>query len=394
MGFAAVLSFLAGLALLAGGAVLLVGAASRLAAGFGIPPLVIGLTVVAWGTSAPEFAVSVLAAAAGNADIALANVIGSNLFNVLFVLGAGAVLSPLFVERGVVRREAPLLLLVSAALWLLALDGRLSRLEGAGLTAGLILYTAWTVRSSRNEGKEPAPDPGAAPAAPRRRPSPARAAWLLLGATAGVVLLSAGARSLVAGAVTIARAVGVSDAVIGLTLVAAGTSLPEAFTSFAALLRGERSIAVGNALGSNLFNVLGIAGPAALMTPQGLEVSGALRSFDLPLMVSAAAACLPVFFTGFRIGRWEGALFLATYGAYLAFAVLDAAGHDALVPFSGTLLAFALPLVAATGAAIAYRSLARTPAERIVRSLRGAGAAKGRGAGKTVSPGGKGPPRA
>ncbi len=375
MGTLAVLGFLAGLGLLAGGAVLLVGAASRLAAAFGVPPLAIGLTVVAWGTSAPEFAVSVLAAAGGNADIALANVIGSNLFNVLFVLGAGAAISPLFVERRLVRREAPLLLLVSAALWLLALDGRISRLEGVGLTAGLILYTAWAVRHAQTEGRQPAPEPGAVPAAPRRRPSPGRAVWLLLRAAAAVMLLSAGARTLVESAVAIARALGVSDVVIGLTLVAAGTSLPEAFTSFAALLRGERSIAVGNALGSNLFNVLGIAGPAALMTPQGLAVSEAMRSFDLPLLVSAAAACLPVFFTGFRIGRGEGALFLATYGTYLAFAILDAAGHDALGPFSGTLLAFALPLLATAGAGIGYRSLARNRRGSIPRGLRGAGAA-------------------
>ncbi|MEJ5358948.1 MAG: calcium/sodium antiporter [Desulfobacterales bacterium] len=353
------LAFAAGLGLLALGAMLLVGAASRIAAGWGISPLVVGLTVVAWGTSAPEFAVSVLAAAAGNADIALANVIGSNLFNVLFVLGACAAISPLLVEVRLVRREAPLLFLLSAAFWLLALDGRISRLEGAALAAGMTLYTAWTIRLARREVGEGDRGEAAVPPPSPVRPSLSRLGFLLLQGAAGVFLLAAGARTLVSAATAIARGLGVSDAVIGLTLVAAGTSLPEAFTSLAALLRGERSIAVGNALGSNLFNLLGIAGPAALVSPQGLSVSGALLSFDLPLMVSAAAACLPVFFTGFRIARWEGVLFLATYGAYLAFAMLDAAGHDALPPFSGALLAFALPLIATTGAGITRRWLAR-----------------------------------
>jgi cation:H+ antiporter len=354
--------FLLGLVMLVGGAELLVRGASRLAAAAGLSPLLIGLTVVAWGTSAPEAATSTAAALAGQADIALGNVVGSNVFNVLLILGVSALVTPLPVAHKLVRVDVPALVAVSLGAWVLCLDGRVSRLDGLLLLAGLVAYTAFSVRLSRREpaaaqtARALAP-PG--PGAPPRRRLPTDVALVALGLAA----LATGSRWLVDGAVEIARLVGLSELIIGLTIVAAGTSLPEVAASVLASLRGERDIAIGNVVGSNLFNLLGVLGAAAAIAPAGVEVSQAALRFDLPVMVATSVACLPVFFVGGRIERWEGGFFLGYYAAYTAFLILDATDHDAAPAFSGFMLAFVVPLTLVTFAIVAWRSLrARTPA--------------------------------
>jgi cation:H+ antiporter len=330
-----------GLAILVFGAELLVRGASALAASLGISRLVIGLTVVAFGTSAPELAVSVMAAWKGQAGIALGNVVGSNICNVLLILGLSAVVAPLVVARQVVRLEVPIMIGTSLLLILFALDGNLVRWEGGLLFAGVIGYTVWTIRRSRRELRDLAePDAAAPPASGRTR----QLAEIL----GGLALLVLGSKWLVDAAVIIARHLGVSDLVIGLTIIAVGTSLPELATSVLASWRGERDIAVGNVVGSNIFNILSVLGLTALVAPAGLPVPPVALTFDLPVMLAVAVACLPIFMAGYRINRWEGLLFIFYYVVYVLFLVLTAIGHDSRLLLGQAIIWFALPLTVLT----------------------------------------------
>lgn len=350
-------SFVAGLVLLVAGAESLVRGASRLALAAGISPLVVGLTVVAYGTSAPEMAVSVKSALQGEvgADLALGNVVGSNIFNVLFILGMSATIAPLVVNQRLVWLDVPILIGASALVLLLGLDGRISRLDGLLLFGGAVAYTAFLIVQSRRESKAMKQEYEEALGA---EPPRSAAGWLanLALVAAGLALLVLGARWLVESAISVARVFGVSDFVIGLTIVAAGTSMPEVATSVIATIRGERDIAVGNVVGSNLFNLLAVLGLSSIVSPNGVGVAKAALSFDLPVMIAVAIACLPIFFTGHLIARWEGLLFLSYYVAYTAYLILASQQHDALPAFSTVMLEFVLPLTAVTIALLAVRS--------------------------------------
>jgi cation:H+ antiporter len=338
-----------GLALLVAGASWLVRGGAGIAAVFGVSPLLIGLTIVAYGTSAPEMAVSVQAALNGSADVALGNVVGSNIFNVLFILGVSALIVPLGVAHDLLRRDIWVMIAASAATPMLARDGAVDRIEGAGLFLGVVLYTFWLIREAR---RDPHPDDGAQT---KRLGIPACSA-LILGGLAALVL---GANWLVDAATETARLLGVSELVIGLTVVAAGTSLPEVATSIIAALRGERDIAVGNVVGSNIFNILAVLGVASMSSIGGVAVDPAAMRFDIPVMIAAAVACLPIFFTGGRIDRWEGALFLAAYAAYAAWLYLDTSNHDGRDAFRDAMLWFALPLTALTLGVSLFQALRR-----------------------------------
>lgn len=351
----ALVLFVLGLAFLVLGGELVIRGASRTAARLGIPPLVIGLTVVAYGTSAPELAVSVQSAFGGQADIAIGNVVGSNVFNILFVLGLSAVLTPLVVAQQLVRFDVPLLIGASVLMEVLGLDGRLGRLDGLLLFAGVLTYTVVVIRQSRKPQAAPIDAEYEHEYGRSARSSGLLANLLLI--AGGVALLVVGSRWLVAGAVTLARSLGVSELIIGLTIVAVGTSLPEVVTSVVAALRGERDIAVGNAVGSSIFNILSVLGLASLLSPTGIAVSEPALHFDIPVMIAVAVACLPVFFTGYVIARWEGLLFLTYYGIYTLYLVLAATHHDALPAFSLTMAAFILPLTAVTLVTLALRAL-------------------------------------
>jgi cation:H+ antiporter len=349
----AVLFFLLGLVLLVVGAEALVRGASRLALAIGISPLVVGLTVVAFGTSAPELAVSLQSALSGRADMALGNVVGSNIFNVLFILGASALIVPLLVARQLVRQEVPFMIGVSLLLVALAADGAIDRGDGVLLLGLLLAYTAFLIHQSRRrqQGDADLPeDTLAPPAAWERHP-----AMQLLLIAAGLGLLVLGATWLVDAAVQFARYLGVSDLVIGLTIVAAGTSLPEVATSVVAALRGQRDMAVGNVVGSNVFNILAVLGASSAASAAGMTVAPSMLAFDLPVMIAVALACLPIFFTGHSIARWEGALFLGLYAAYMSYVLLAAQEHDALQPYSLVMMVAVLPLVAITLVLLAWR---------------------------------------
>lgn len=340
----------AGLVLLVGGAEVLVRGASKLAALFGIPPLVIGLTVVAFGTSAPETAVSVQSAFSGSGDLALGNVVGSNIANVLLILGMTALVAPLMVSRQLIRLDVPLMIGAGLLVWALGANGVLSRLDGALLFACIVGYTVFMVISSMRESKRQAQaaaaeHPGAEPA-----PSSNPMAWVmhLIMIVAGLMLLVAGSHFLVEGATSLARALGLSDLVIGLTVVAVGTSLPELATSIMAAARGERDIAVGNIVGSCLFNLLCVLGLAALVAPSGIPVPDNALVFDFPVMIAVSLACLPIFFTGYCIERWEGLLFFIYYVAYTGYLVLYSTHQDSATLLGDAVLMYALPLTAVT----------------------------------------------
>jgi cation:H+ antiporter len=342
--------FAAGLVALVAGANSLVRGASKLALSFGISPLVVGLTIVAFGTSAPEVAVSVGSVLDGKSDIAIGNVVGSNIFNVLFILGVSALIVPLVVHIQLIRQEIPIMLGASLLLLVLALDGNIHMWEGLLLLVLLVCYTVFLVIQSRKQSAQQQ----ATEFDDEVRPAQ-QGAWdahwvaqvgLII---AGLVLLVVGSDWLVSSSIVFAKYFGVSDLVIGLTIVAAGTSMPEVATSLTAALKGERDIAVGNVVGSNTFNILGCVGLSGLVAgSDGLAVAASVLNFDMWVMLAVALACLPIFITGREIARWEGAVFLGYYVAYVAYLLLAAQQHDALPAFSATMIGFVIPLTVVT----------------------------------------------
>lgn len=342
-----------GLIFLAAGAELLVRGSSALAAALGLSPLVIGLTIVAYGTSTPELFVSAKAVLAGQPDIALGNIVGSNIFNVLFILGMSAIICPLAVSQQLVRWDVPIMIFVSALVLFLSMDGVISFFDGGLLFLGVIIYTVFALRMGAKESKTVKQE--YAQAYPVSKPQ--QNLWLqILWIALGLGGLALGAGWFVEGAVMLARQFGVSELVIALTIVAAGTSLPEAATSLMAALKGERDIAVGNVVGSNIYNILALLGVSGLLAgTKGIAVPSAALDFDIPFMAAVAAACLPIFFTGHKISRWEGFFFLLYYGIYTAYLLMRSSQHDALPWFSSTMLWFVLPLTAVTLIVILFR---------------------------------------
>jgi cation:H+ antiporter len=355
--------FVAGIVLLISGAELLVRGASRLAVAVGVTPLVVGLTVVAFGTGSPELAVGIQASLADQADLTVGNVVGSNIFNVLFILGISAIVAPLIVSQQLVRLDVPIMIVVSFALLLMALDGVIDRADGAILVMASIGYTYLLIRISRRETAKVHAEYEQAYGAP---PQQQRKRWgmHLLLVLLGLGLLVIGSSWLVDGAVAIAQALGVSELIIGLTIIAAGTSLPEVATSIIAGMRGERDIAVGNVVGSNLFNILVVVGITALVSPNGLRVAAPAIHFDIPVMTAAAVLCLPIFFMNYRIGRWEGAMFLSYYIFYTAYLILATARHDALPEFSALMIYLVIPLTLFTLGLVFMREVVRRVRER------------------------------
>jgi len=341
-----VLFFLLGLAALIAGAESLVRGASKIALSLGISPLVVGLTIVAMGTSSPEVAVSVGAALSGNTDIAVGNVVGSNIFNVLFILGISAVITPLVVHSQIIRQEVPIMIGASVILAVMILDGSLGRLESALLLVLLVGYVIFLVRQSRAETAE-IRDEYAGSIRPSGAWDSHWAVQVLLIA-AGLGLLVLGSNWLVDSSVAFARALGVSDLVIGLTIIAAGTSMPEVATSVTAAIRGERDIAVGNVIGSNTFNILGCLGLSGVVGANGLDIAPAVLNFDIWVMIAVAIGCLPVLLLRQQIGRKRGLLFLAYYAAYVVYLILGAQQHDALDEFSTVMVSFVLPITVVT----------------------------------------------
>ncbi|HEX6970049.1 MAG TPA: calcium/sodium antiporter, partial [Micromonosporaceae bacterium] len=306
-----------GLVVLAVGAELVVHGASRLAGRLGVSPMIIGLTVVSITTSTPELAVGIGAARVGAGDIAVGNIAGTNAVNLLLILGLSALIRPLRLHARTLRGDLPLMAAAAAALLLAAVDGLISRLDGALLLAVAVVYTAVNIRASRRERARVRAEYEAEDSPPDRRPSPASTALDLLGLLAGVAVVTVGAEWLVTGAVEFAERRGVSDAVIGLTIVAIGTSAPEIATMISATVHDRRDVAVGNLIGSSVYNLTLILPMVALVIP--LPVTEELVRVDLPVMAAATLACVPVFMGDRRVTRLEGGLFVLAYAGYLAY---------------------------------------------------------------------------
>jgi len=300
---------IAGLALLAAGAEGLVRGSGAVALRFGVAPLVVGLTIVALGTGSPEFVLSIQATAAGNGGIALGNVLGSNISNIALVLGVAALVRPMAVQARLVRREVPVMILATCALAALLWDGGLSRLDGAALLAGAVAYVAFAYLGARS-GDSPVVVQEFDAAIERERSLLVE--LVLVGVGLGALLL--GATVLLRGAVALASELGVSEVVVGLTVIAIGTSLPELATSVTAARRRQADVAFGNAIGSNVVNILAVLGTAALVRP--IDASG-LRPLDVAVFLMSAVLVLPLMARGSVLNRWEGGVLLAGYVAYI-----------------------------------------------------------------------------
>ena len=324
---------LGGLVLLVAGAQLLVRCAEHIAAKLKVRPLLIGLTVVAMGSSAPQMTVNLQAAFNDTADIAVGSVIGSNTFNILVTLGLSALIIPLRVSRQLVRLDIPLMIFASAMVFTLALNHQLDRQDGVLLLGGLLIYLLLLLHQSRHSGHHhPHHD---------RTPTSWLRTLILMGCA--LLLLGVAGHLLLGAALEVAAELGLSERIIGLTIVAVCTSLPELATSLIAAFRGQREIAVGNVIGSNVFNLLGVLGLTALLAPAPLSVSPNALAFDLPVMLGVAALCLPVFYSGYRITRVEGLLFLGLYLAYGLHVVSFTTGMPLASKLEHLMLIYVLP---------------------------------------------------
>ena len=334
-----------GLVCLVFGAEWLVRGASTVATKLGVAPIVVGLTVVAFGTSAPEMAVSISGALSGSADVAIGNVVGSNTFNILAILGLSAAISGLSIEQRLLKFDIPVLILITVVVYVLILNDVVGRIEGAVLFLGVIAYTSWLLRGAR-KGESPAVEAEYKEAVESVEGSTfSQSLAFQIGLVlVGLALLVLGSQLLVNSATEIASALGVSDLVIGLTVVAAGTSLPELATSVLAAIRGQRDIAVGNVVGSNIFNLLAVLGASAAVSSNGVAVNSEVIRLDFPVMLAATIVLLPICWNGFMIKKWEGSFLVMFYIAYVAYLIMEA-GDSTAPELYRTAMLIIVPLV-------------------------------------------------
>ncbi len=358
-------TFVVGLAGLLLGGSLVVGGASRLGIRIGLSPSVVGLTIVAAGTSAPELAVVFQSLSVDDAPLAVGSIIGSNIANVLLVLGLTATMGAIAVTNRIVRIDIPIMIAASVALLVLALDERLDRLDGALLLVSLLVFVGWTLRSATTGSASQVQAEGVAVMTDAGRARGHRHIGLeILSLVAGIGLLAVAARFVVSGAEEIATSLGVPELIVGLTIVALGTSAPEIVTTVLAAMRGERDLAVGNAVGSNIFNILLVLGAGGLVADDGLLVGADAVGLDVPILVAAAFACLPMVAWDNRLDRWEGAVFVAYYAAYLLFLIFDATGHRVADRFGFVMVVFVAPLTLITVVVVALHRRGRPITDR------------------------------
>jgi len=344
--FFALAQFIIGLLVVGLGAEWLVKSSVRLSRILSIAPVIVGLTIVSFGTSAPELAVGISASLSGQMELAVGNIVGSNIFNILVIVGLSALLKPILVHSNIIRMDLPIMLGASILFLIFAQNGSIHRIEGSFLGAGLIAYIAlqiWLVKkgktSKAQEELEEILEEG-----PTTLPK-GQSALIGLLFVVGLAALVLGAQWMVSGATTLAQWFGVSELLIGLTIVAIGTSIPEVATSVVAALRGHSDIAIGNAVGSNIFNIFAVGGICAFVSPLPLVVSAEALQIDTLIMIGAALLCLPLFLSNFRVDRWEGLAMLGLYGLYLFNLYVRGVGGDGTPSFFlnlGLLLLFAL----------------------------------------------------
>jgi cation:H+ antiporter len=300
-----------GLVLLYFGAEGLVRGSASLAYRLRVSPLTIGLTIVAFGTSMPEFVVSTQTALSGHGDISIGNIVGSNIFNIAFILGISSMIRPLKIKWQLIRIDTPIMILAAVIFWFFLGDFRLSREEGSLFFGLILLYILMNFYFGKRQKKQ-----NSASSSISMPPTLKNVYLEIAFIIGGLAILVVGANALIKGSVELARRIGLSEAVIGLTIIAAGTSLPELATSAVAAFRKESDIAVGNVVGSNIFNILGILGFSALLAP----INGpGIRPIDIYLMLGVSVALLPLMWTGFTLKRWEGVFLLLIYVSYMVY---------------------------------------------------------------------------
>lgn len=355
----ALLAFGGGLVVLFVAGHFVVTGASRIGQHFGLSPLVIGLTIVAAGTSAPELAVVFQSIAVDDTELAVGSIIGSNIANILLVLGLAATFGTIHVAFRSVRTDIPVMIAASLAFVIFSLDGQLSRRDGLLFVTGLVVFVYWTLKSATRSSQS---DKTASDTTVSSRPlyDLRFLVGSLLALIAGIGGLALAARFVVAGAERIAVSLGVPELIVGLTIVALGTSAPEIVTTLVAAVQGRRDLAVGSAVGSNIFNILLVLGASSLVAPQGISIGDTALTLDLPVMVAAAVACLPLVLWDKKFDRLEGIVFVGFYGAYLLFLVLDAIDHEAKQLFVVTVVGLALPAAAVAIGVATARHLRQT----------------------------------
>jgi len=340
-----ILFFVLGLVGLIVGAELFLKAVDHFGLKWGVSPLIMGLTVVAFATGAPELAISVKAALSGSADLVLGNIIGSNIANILLILGITAVISPLNITRRVVKIDVPIVIAASAAVYFMALDGGLSALDGVILLGGLLAYSFFTfsqIKKSTGDGdvEEVFQYEKSIDELEKGFYFYFKNVGLLL---VGLGLIVLGSNWMVDSAVTIALILGLSELVIGLTIVSIGTSLPEIATSLSAARKGKADIAVANVMGSNLYNMLLTLGLTLVIAPGVLAVSDDAIKLDLPFMVAVSITCIPIFIAGFNLTRMDGSLFLFYYTTYMTYLVLSALGSPSVAYIQSVMMFVVIP---------------------------------------------------
>ncbi len=353
--------FLAGLVLLVIGAEGLVRGATRLGILAGLSPLVIGLTIVSFATTAPEASVSIVAAADGRGGLAVGNVLGSNIFNILVVAGAAATIIVIPVSNITIRKDLPVLIAASTLVYLFAIDKTVVEWEGVVLLVALVGFITFSVLQSRRTAR----------ATRESRITRTRQAALTemgagLGlAGLGAALLILGSRLFVDSASDIASTLGVSELIIGLTIVSAGTSAPELTTAIVAALRGQTDLAIGNAVGASIINVLGVIGGAALVSGGGLEVPTDAIKFDFPIAVTVGIVVLTIAIIGKRAARRDGIFMIGFYAVYLSALIAISINSDLLNPFSIVALAVVLPVSSLAAVYVVYRAIRRPGPARL-----------------------------
>jgi cation:H+ antiporter len=332
--------FLLGFFLLVQGAEALVRGASKLAIAVGLPPIVIGLTIVAYGTSAPELSVSLTSVFHEQASLAVGNAIGSNITNILLILGLCAVVAPLAVLRQVIQFDIPIMILTTGVLLPMSLDGHLDRIDGAILVLGALVYTIVTATRGSSEYADLHELPS----------EKTQTFWAIVlcvvQISLGTGMLVLGAHWLVQGAVAIATTLGVEESIIGLSILAVGTSLPELAASVVATIDGERDIAIGNVIGSNICNVVFVLGLPAIVSSSAISVTSEALWMSIPIALAVEFSCLLIAFTGNVIRRWEGFLFLFYYTAYVTYLFLKATDSQVLPLFNDIMLKSVIPATA------------------------------------------------
>lgn len=313
---------IAGLAVLVLGAELVVRGGTQVAVRFGISPVIIGLTIVAVGTSAPELAVGIDSVLTGNGDLAIGNIAGTNIVNILLILGLSALMKPLTLRAETLWLDLPMIVAASLALLVMAMDGQLTRIDGAILVGTSLAYTAAIVHIAQRENSAVKISMAKAHHDAAHQPHNRSLLSSAFALMAGILVIVAGAEWLVEGAVDLARIWGVSEAFIGLTIVAIGTSSPELATTVIATLKGQRDIAVGNLLGSSVYNILFILGVTCIVPSEPVPVARSLITIDLPVMLAVALLCIPVFHSGRQVSRVEGGCFIGVYATYLGYLVI------------------------------------------------------------------------